>query len=453
MRNLNKPKLTFEYLTIETTRRCNMKCAHCLRGDAQEVDIDYKHIDDLLDQTEVIGHLDITGGEPTLNLDALEYILNGLCKRGISLLEFGLNTNGLIYSERFISLIKWCKQIIDVSCSNCLKSEEEYQPQRYLSRCNIGISLDRYHEQHDICMEHYQRYKAALANYADVRMMMRGNNPKRYGRARQLELSMLNLDSIFDLSKKQRIELLSKDCTPACPNYSTYHMFYEDQKVICCQIFMNAFGMISSEYGGAWEYENCDAYPKICAASDSIWDSIIKYNKDRIPCAKFQKLQTEKMKEVFQEPPLETLIEILDRPDSKDEPLHYTKMIEAEEKERLDKLEHPKSFVEAISNFNKEYKNYLNAQENLRKAKEHEAKDWEQIAAEAACHSYYDGDKRGDMKPQASTDQTIHPAIKAADGIRCGFCSKVIQYQGRDIHCTPIEGGLQCQYCKHVNTV
>ena len=96
MRNLSKSKLTFEYLTVETTRKCNMRCAHCLRGNAQEVDIDHKHIDNLLDQTEVIGHLDITGGEPTLNLDALEYILNGLCKRGIPLLEFGLHTNGLI---------------------------------------------------------------------------------------------------------------------------------------------------------------------------------------------------------------------------------------------------------------------------------------------------------------------------------------------------------------------
>jgi len=42
---LNKPKLTFESLAIETTRRCNMKCAHCFRGDAQNVDIDYQHID------------------------------------------------------------------------------------------------------------------------------------------------------------------------------------------------------------------------------------------------------------------------------------------------------------------------------------------------------------------------------------------------------------------------
>ena len=452
---MNKPKLTFEYLTIETTRKCNMRCAHCLRGDAQDVDIDYKHIDNLLDQTEVIGHLDITGGEPTLNLNALEYILNGLCKRGIPLLGFGLNTNGLIYSEKLINLIKWCKQIIDVSCSNCLTNGQDYQSLRELSRCSIGISLDRYHEQHDICMEHYQKYKAALSDYADVRMIMRGNNPKRYGRARQLELPMLKMDSIFDLSKKQRIELLSKDYTPICPDYGIYHMFHEDQKIICCQIFMNALGMISSEYGGAWEYENCDAYPKICAASDLIWDSIIEYNKNRIPCAQYQKLLTEKMQKVFQEPPLEVLIEILDKSDSKDEPSHYQKMVESKQKEKLNRLAHPKNFLEALDNVAKEFKNYVVAQTNLQKAREHKTKDWEQIAEEAAHHVYYDGDKRGDAKePKDNTDQIMRPAVKCQDGLRCFWCGKVIQTtEGRNIHCTETGQGLQCQYCRATNTV
>lgn len=514
---MNKSKLTFEYLTIETTRRCNMKCTHCLRGDAQEVDIDYKHIDDLLDQTEVIGHLDITGGEPTLNLDALEYILNGLCKRGIPLFEFGLNTNGLIYSERFISLIKWCRQIIDVSCANCLKNGSEYQPQRNLSRCNVGVSLDRYHEQHDICMEHYQKYKAALADCADVLMIMRGNNPKRYGRARHLELPMLNMDSVFDLSKKQRIELLSKDYTPACPNYSTYHMFHKDQKIVCCQVFMNAFGMISSEYGGAWEYENCDVYPKICAANDSIWDSLIEYNSDKIPCAKFQEIQTKKIQELFQKLSWDELIEVLNKPDSKDEKMHYLKMTEAEEKERLDKLNHPKSFFEAINNFNQEYSNYLKAQENLRMTNGDKANDWQKIISGAAYHSYYDGDERGaiksanhiesvdsmetlepldqddiielmsvlkdkdkrsaimrifkdkdpfgaimrmkkekdrlDKKMSALRSKTKPAAIKDDDNTRCYFCGKVIQSEGRNIHCAPVKGGLQCQYCKKVNVI
>lgn len=64
-------KITFENLTIELTRRCNMKCGHCLRGEAQEVDIDRKYIDSLLDQTELIGGMFFTGGEPTLALDTM----------------------------------------------------------------------------------------------------------------------------------------------------------------------------------------------------------------------------------------------------------------------------------------------------------------------------------------------------------------------------------------------
>lgn len=438
---MNKPKLTFEYLTIEVTRKCNMRCTHCLRGDTQNVDINYKHIDDLLNQTEVIGHLDITGGEPTLNLDALQHILNGLCKRGIPLFEFGLNTNGLLYSERFINLVKWCKQIIDVSCSNCLKNGNEYQPKKYISRCNIGVSLDQYHEQHDICEEHYQRYKEALSDYADVRKIMHGNKVMRYGRARHLEIPMLNVDSIFELSKRQRIELLSKDHAPACPNYDKYHMFDENQKIVCCHIYMNAHGMISSEYGGAWEYENCDQYPKICKASDSIWDSIIEYNKDKIPCARFQKMQTEKMQGLFQELSLEELIDVLDRPDSKDEQMHYLKMIEAEEKERLDKLAHPKSLIEALNNVIKEGENYIAAQKRLQKDAEHANKTVEQIVRESAYHSYFDGDKRGKIFDSA--------------GFRhCYHCGHMIQTpEGRNFHCTQVENGLQCQYCGTVNTV
>ena len=159
---------------------------------------------------------------------------------------------------------------------------------------------------------------------------------------------------------------------------------------------MNAFGMISSEYGGAWEYENCDVYSKICAVNDSIWDSIIEYNRDKIPCAKFQEIQTKKIQELFQELSWEELIEVLNKPDSKDEKMHYLKMTEAEEKERLDKLAHPKSLIEAFKNVKKEYANYVKAQENLRKAKEHEAKNWAQIIAEANYHAYFEGDKRGD---------------------------------------------------------
>lgn len=37
---------------IEVTRRCNMCCAHCLRGDAESIDIQEKYIDAFLDSFE-----------------------------------------------------------------------------------------------------------------------------------------------------------------------------------------------------------------------------------------------------------------------------------------------------------------------------------------------------------------------------------------------------------------
>lgn len=464
MRNLNKPKLTFENLVVETTRRCNMKCAHCLRGDAQEVDIDYKHIDNLLDQIEAVGYLEITGGEPTLNLDGLKYLLNGLCKRGIPLFSFSLFTNGLVYSEEFINIIKQCKRIIDVSCSNCLTNGNEYQPQKAISRCAVGISLDRYHEKHDICMEHYKKYKAALSGYADVRMIMQGNNLQKIGRAKNLP-EALDIDFNFDFSQKQRIEILSKDYVPACRDYAAYHMFHEDQKIICCRVGVDVYGNISNECGIQWDWESNDSYPKICNVNDSIWDSLIEYNKDKIPCAKYKDLLLEKAQK---ELPAEETAKWLINPDAKNEPMHYEKMMEAELEEKFEKLAHPQNFFEALDNVVKEYKNYVAAQKNLQRAKEHEAKDWKQIAAEAAHHCYYDGDKRGNAKRQTSTNQirslseviqqtkvpSIMPAKKDSFGLRCFWCGKVIQTpEGRNIHCVPEDQGLECQYCHSVNTV
>lgn len=324
---MNKPKVTFESLAIETTRKCNMKCAHCFRGDAQDVDIDFEAIDNLLDQTEIIGYLEITGGEPTINLDALKYILNGLCKRGIPLFGFSLYINGLIYSERFIEIIKRYKQVIDVSCANCLKNGNEYQPTKEIGRCNVGVSLDKYHEQHDICMENYQKYKAALADCADVRIIKRGNSPHKIGRAKNLQ-EALDISFKYDFSQKQRIELLSKDRVPACKNYNVYHMFHEDQKIICCRVCMNVHGDLSNECGNQWDWAKSDSYPKICNARDLIWNSLIEYNKDKIPCVKFQKLQ---MDEAQKELPVEqTLLWFAANADAQNEPTQYQKEAMAE---------------------------------------------------------------------------------------------------------------------------
>lgn len=87
-------KLKLETLSIEITRRCNMSCGHCLRGDAQELDISHKDIRNVLKNIQYAGQFNITGGEPSLNVKAIRYILKQVKRFGIEVYSFYIVTNG-----------------------------------------------------------------------------------------------------------------------------------------------------------------------------------------------------------------------------------------------------------------------------------------------------------------------------------------------------------------------
>lgn len=84
-------------VVIEITRRCNMCCAHCLRGDAEDVNIQEKYIDAFLDSFSnggYIGTIVFTGGEISLNIPAIRYTLKAVKERNISVGNFYMVTNG-----------------------------------------------------------------------------------------------------------------------------------------------------------------------------------------------------------------------------------------------------------------------------------------------------------------------------------------------------------------------
>ena len=84
-------------VVIEITRRCNMCCAHCLRGDAENVDIQERYIDAFLDSFEkgaCISYIVFSGGEISLNIPAIRYILKAVKERNISVGSFYMVTNG-----------------------------------------------------------------------------------------------------------------------------------------------------------------------------------------------------------------------------------------------------------------------------------------------------------------------------------------------------------------------
>ncbi len=108
--NVKVSKSFFAYeLIIEITRKCNMFCDHCLRGEAQNIDINTIYINNnILDQINNISTITFTGGEPSLYPEAMLYTLE-YCKRfGIRIDGFYIATNGLSISEKFVvACLKW----------------------------------------------------------------------------------------------------------------------------------------------------------------------------------------------------------------------------------------------------------------------------------------------------------------------------------------------------------
>lgn len=123
-------------VVIEITRRCNMCCAHCLRGDAENVDIQEKYINAFLDSfsgRRYIGTIVFTGGEISLNIPAIRYTLNAVRERNISVGSFYMVTNGKAVdkmAELALASLEWwnyCDDKNDYSCGLCISSDDFHE--------------------------------------------------------------------------------------------------------------------------------------------------------------------------------------------------------------------------------------------------------------------------------------------------------------------------------------
>ncbi len=136
---------------FEVTRRCNLKCAHCMRGDAQNINLDEKHVDAFfeLNKFRDIYSLDFSGGEPTLNPNIIAYTVDKIINEKIPVSEIGLVTNGQIYSEVIVDAFSKFtdyrrQQAIELYTRKNLNTLlEEAKTKKYSS---ISLSDDWYHE-------------------------------------------------------------------------------------------------------------------------------------------------------------------------------------------------------------------------------------------------------------------------------------------------------------------
>lgn len=126
-------KIHTDSIAIEVTRRCNMSCPHCLRGDSQNKDLSSDILRNFLSQIASIGSILFTGGEPTLNIAAIQETLDYCKEHKIPVSEFYIVTNGKELSDDFLILmVRWYTYCIECG------GEPDF--------CGLALSQDIYHE-------------------------------------------------------------------------------------------------------------------------------------------------------------------------------------------------------------------------------------------------------------------------------------------------------------------
>lgn len=137
-------KLWLNQLVFEVTRRCNMFCDHCLRDEAENIDMAKEIIDKTLANVRGIKNLTFTGGEPTLAVELIRYIYEVCVRNNITVNHVWCATNGKEMSLDFL----------DVMTKFIEYTTEYYDGDEYYG---VALSTDQFHEMLD--EENYDFYR------------------------------------------------------------------------------------------------------------------------------------------------------------------------------------------------------------------------------------------------------------------------------------------------------
>lgn len=135
-------KVIVDALVFQTTRRCNQNCAHCCKGKSENIDMSKEVIDNLFRNNDYmiteIRHFSMTGGEPSLVPEVIEYLINTIIEMNISITDHVIYiSNGLIYNQSIIDNIN--------KLIKFLTSKEKSKTVQLI----FELSNDQYHKRPD----------------------------------------------------------------------------------------------------------------------------------------------------------------------------------------------------------------------------------------------------------------------------------------------------------------
>ena len=139
--------LPYDNIMIEVTRRCNLRCEHCMRGEPQNIDMSDKVLDKIIEQFSMLNHLSLTGGEPFLVPDVIEKLVDKIISNKKKVWRLTTVDNGTILDERGIRCIEALNRLA-LYIYNDIWSDEarnDYKEGATSKPVHVSISNSKYH--------------------------------------------------------------------------------------------------------------------------------------------------------------------------------------------------------------------------------------------------------------------------------------------------------------------
>lgn len=131
-------KIVLANLSIFLTDKCNYSCLHCMRGEQIGIEVTSKSLTSLFSQTKNVANLSVCGGEPFSRPDLLEMLVDIIIREKVTINEFGIITNGTLYTEEIEKIINRLNDYA-LSTPNLVNINSKV-------RGHISLSFDYYHE-------------------------------------------------------------------------------------------------------------------------------------------------------------------------------------------------------------------------------------------------------------------------------------------------------------------
>lgn len=255
-------KLNVNYMYLEITRRCTLECAHCMRGNRQNIDMSEEILDNALKDATHIHELDLGGGEPLLVPQVIESIINKIRTYGIKVDKISFTTNGTVLTTRVVELLRDLREIAPL---------------------NVRLSHDKFH-----LLELYiKKLTERVDKNNELFTEMLGYNPKdkdfvmndgiisRIGKAKSL--TQENLDAINKWIKPTYYHLLF-----GSPNTLDVVKMYDwdkDVVQVCGSVVISATGYLT-QMDREYELEDKGPIFGLHIKDKSLLDALIQYENE-----------------------------------------------------------------------------------------------------------------------------------------------------------------------------